>query len=52
MTVSEICKIMCECDKLRNIMLWGAHKLTDSEIQEICDLLRDYRDELLKKEIK
>lgn len=52
MTVSEICKIMSECDRLRNIMLWNTHKLTDSEIQEICELLRDYRDELLNKEVK
>lgn len=52
MTVSEICKIMSRCDKLRNIMLWDSRKLTDSEIQEICELLRDYRDELLNKEIK
>lgn len=52
MTVSEICKIMSECDRLRNIMFWDTHKLTDSEIQKICDLLRDYRDELLNKEVK
>ena len=52
MKVSEICKIMRECDELRNIMLWDTHKLTDSEIQKICDLLRDYRDELLNKEVK
>jgi hypothetical protein len=34
MTVSEICKIMRECDELRNIIFWNTHKLTDSEIQK------------------
>ena len=52
MTVSEICKIMSDCYRLRDVMLQNKHELTDSEIQEICDLLRDYRDELLNKEVK
>lgn len=52
MKVSEICKIINDCDRLRNILLQDKHALTSSEIQEICDLLWDYREELLKKEVK
>lgn len=52
MKVSEICKIINDCDRLRDIMLQDNHTLTSSEIQEICDLLCDYRIELLKKEVK
>ena len=52
MKVSEICKIVNDCDRLRDILCKGEHKLTDSEINEICDLLWDYRTELLKKEVK
>ena len=36
----------------QNILLQNKHELTGSEIQEICDLLWDYREELLKKEAK
>lgn len=50
--VSEICKIVNDCDRLRDILRKDEHKLTDSEINEICDLLWDYRAELLKKEVK
>ena len=52
MKVSEILKIVNDCDRLRDILCKGAHKLTDSEINEIYDLLWDYRTELLKKEVK
>lgn len=53
MKVSEICKIINDCDRLRDILLHqDKHTLTSSEIQEICDLLWDYRVELLKKEVK
>lgn len=52
MKVSEICKIINDCDRLRDILLKDKHTLTSSEIQEICDLLLDYRLELLKKEVK
>ena len=33
----------------RDILLQNKHELTGSEIKEICDLLWDYREELLKK---
>ena len=52
MKVSEICKIVDDCDRLRNILLQDKHTLIGSEIQEICDMLWDYREELLKKEVK
>lgn len=47
MKVSEICKIINDCDRLRDILIQDKHTLTSSEIQEICDLLWDYRVELL-----
>lgn len=52
MKVSDICKIMQDCDRLRDIILQEKHELTTAEQQEICDLLWDYRCELLKKEVK
>lgn len=52
MKVSEICKIVNDCDRLRDILLQDKHELTVSEIQEICDLLWDYRVVLLNKEVK
>ena len=52
MKVSEICKIVIDCDRLRDILLQNKHELTGLEINEICDLLWDYREELLKKEAK
>lgn len=53
MKVSEICKIVNDCDRLRDILRQDdKHQPTDSEILEICDLLWDYRCELLKKEVK
>lgn len=52
MKVSEICKIINDCDRLCDILQQNNHTLTDSEKQEICDLLWDYREELLKKEVK
>ena len=52
MKVSDICKTLNDIDRLRDIMLQDKHNLTTSEIQEICDLLWDYREDLLKKEVK
>lgn len=51
MKVSKICKIVNDCDRFRDLLLQKNHKLTISEIQEICDLLWDYRAELLNKEV-
>ena len=52
MKVSDICKIVSDCGRLRDVMLQDKHDLTVAEIQEICDLLWDYREELLNKEVK
>lgn len=52
MKVSEICKIVNDCDRLRDILQQYNHTLTNSEIQEIRDLLWDYKIELLNKEVK
>ena len=52
MKVSDICKTLNDIDRLRDIMLQDKHNLTISEIQEICDLLWDYREDLIKKEVK
>lgn len=52
MKVSEICKIVNDCDRLRDILRQDKYKPTSSEIQEICNLLWDYREELMKKEAK
>lgn len=52
MKVSDIRKIINDCDRLRNILLQDKHKLVGSEIQEIRDLLWAYKIELLNKEVK
>lgn len=52
MKVFEICKIVQDCERLRNIILQDKRELTGAEQQEICDLLWDYKCELLKKEVK
>ena len=52
MKVSDICKTLNDIDRLRDIMLQDENNLTISEIQEICDLLWDYREDLMKKEVK
>lgn len=52
MKVSDICKTLNDIDRLRDIMLQDKHNLTTSEIQEICNILWDYREDLMKKEVK
>ena len=52
MKVSDICKTLNDIDRLRDIMLQDKHNFTISESQEICDLLWDYREDLMKKEVK
>lgn len=52
MKVSEICKTIKDCDRLLNILIQNKNALTGSDIHEICDMLLDYREELLKKEVK
>lgn len=52
MKVSDVCATIQDIERLRDIMQRENHELINSEIQEICDLLWDYRCELLKKEVK
>lgn len=52
MKVSDICKTLNDIDRLIDIMLQDKHNLTSSEIQEICNILWDYREDLMKKEVK
>ena len=52
MKVSDICKTLNDIDRLRDIMLQDKHNLAISEIQEICDILWDYREDLLKKDVE
>ena len=52
MKVSDICKTLNDIDRLIDIMLQDKHNLTISEIQEICNILWDYREDLMKKEVK
>lgn len=51
MKVSDVCKIVEECNKLRNILLQDERALTCHEIQ-LCDMLWNYMSELLNKEVK
>ena len=52
MKVSEICQITNDCNRVRDILLQSKHPLTGPEIQEICYLLLDHREELLRKKVK
>lgn len=52
MKVSDIYKTFNDIDRLIDIMLQDKHNLTSSEIQEICNILWDYREDLMKKEVK
>ena len=52
MKVSDICETIMDIKRLRTVMLQDKHNLTISETQEICDLLWDYREDLMKKEVK
>ena len=51
MKVSEILKVVGDCERLRGILLRGEELMTE-DTTDICDLLWDYRCELLKKEVE
>lgn len=51
MKVSNILKIVKDCEMLRNVLLTDQELTTQAKTQ-ICDLLWDYRCELLKKEVE
>lgn len=50
MKVSDILKTVKDCEMLRNVLLTDKELTTQNKAQ-ICDLLWDYRRELLKKEV-
>lgn len=52
MKVAEICGIVSDCDRFREILLKENRGLTSTEIKRICDLLWSYRNDLMKKEVK
>lgn len=51
MKVSEILKVVKDCEQLRDILM-SDEELTAEDKMHICDLLWDYRCELLKKEVE
>lgn len=51
MKVSEILKAVKDCERLRDIFMRNEELTSDDKIH-ICDLLWDYRCELLKKEVE
>ena len=52
MKVSEILKTLDDIERLRGVLATDDCHPTYDEISEICDLLWDYRNELLKKKVK
>lgn len=51
MKVSEILKVVKDCEQLRDILMRD-EGLTAEDKMHICDLLWNYRCELLKKEVE
>ena len=52
MKVSDIFDTIMDINRLIDVMLQDKHDLETQDIEEICDLLLDYREDLLKKEVK
>ena len=52
MKVSDIFDTIMDINRLIDVMLKDKHDLATQDIEEICDLLLDYREDLLKKEVK
>ena len=52
MKITQIMDDVKRCDKLRNIGLNGENDWTEDEINDICNLLWDYRNLLLTLDIK
>ena len=51
MKVSEILKVVKDCEQLHDILMRD-EELTAEDKMHICNLLWDYRCELLKKEVE
>ena len=52
MRVSDIFDTIMDINRLIDVMLQGKHDLETQDIEKICDLLLDYREDLLKKEVR
>lgn len=52
MTVGEICTIIQKCELLRSALINPDITLTQEDLENLCDLIWDYREILLKKEVK
>lgn len=51
MKVKDVFAVVQKCIRLRDALMKDAHTMTEDERKEICDLLWDYREELLKKDV-
>lgn len=51
MKVKDVFAVVQKCICLREALMKDAHTMTEDEREEICDLLWDYREELLKKDV-
>ena len=51
MKISDILKIVNDCDNIRDAILQDKRDLTDEEAHKLCDLW-NYKNELLNKEVK
>lgn len=49
MKVSDIFDTIMDINRLIDVMLQDKHDLATQDIEKICDLLLDYREDLLKK---
>ena len=52
MKVSDIFDTIMDINRLIDVMLQDKHDLATKDIEKICDLLLDYREVLLKKEVE
>lgn len=52
MKISKILETLNDIERLRGVLDTDGYHPTDVEISEIRDLLWEYRNELLKKEVK
>lgn len=52
MKISEILEVVTFCDSIRDVLIQDKRDLTDEETHKLCDLLWNYRTELLNKEVK
>ena len=52
MKVSDIFDTIMDINRLIDVMLRDKHNLAIQDIEKICDLLLDYREDLLRKDVK